>query len=644
MLTEDPEQTLISQLFDAQPDSVVWFVPVFAPGDTETPVDFEVRYCNLRAALVLGSTPEHVIGMRVLDTNLLDDPTRERILEQCLLVWNSNKAIEFNYYSTHRKRHFNVQRSKIHGGILSVTRDRTELVQAEQDRRKQEERFRDILDTAADGILVFESIRDSAGNIVDFKIAHANRRSYEIGALPSTTVGSSLLNLLPHLRGSEQFEWHRHVVETGQPYRFETSFRQPDGSEYGWFIVSLTKLDDGLVSNFVDVTLSKRNERKIHDQNYLLTRIFESSINGMYAASAVRNPEGRVIDFRIDMINRAYTQLVGLTEEQTVGKTFLTLFPGARQNGAFDLLVRVVDQRQAERDEMPYRDEKINAWYDLAASPLEPDGILVAFTDITNRKLLQIQLEEKIDELKRSNQSLEEFAYAASHDLQEPLRKIHFFADRLKATLEPGSERADMFARMESATARMRDLIDDLLSYSRLNVVPESFVDLSLSEIVQKVLQDLERSVEESGARIDVDPLPVVRADERQMRQLFQNLLSNALKYRTPERSPVISVRYRICTDKDLETFHLPHESSGYFLVEVTDNGIGFEQQYADKIFQVFQRLHGRREYEGSGVGLAIARKVVINHRGVLTAEGHPGEGATFRVFLPLSMLVQKKQ
>ena len=638
MLTIHPEHTFIKELFDAQPDSVVWFTPIYA--GSETPADFQARYCNRKAAQILNSTPEAVLGARLRETKLMDETSRRHILEQCLSVWASNEPAEFSYYSPGLDRYFNVQRSKVHGGILSITRDSSAEVKAELVQQQQERRYRQILDTAADGILVLESIRDEGGAITDFRITDANRRAIEIGALPPHTIGSTLLSILPHLQGSEQLAWHRAVAEGGQPIRFETSFRQPDGSEYGWFIVSLTRLGDGVVSNFVDVTLRKRNEQQIEEQKALLQQVFESSINGMLVCSALRDESGALLDLRVELINHAFTQILGFSESEAVGSTYLTLFPSSRHNGIFDFNKSVLESNESVRKELYYKGERIDAWFDVSTSPFAPDGLLIAFTDITERKRLQLELEHRLEELKRSNQSLEEFAYAASHDLQEPLRKIHFFADRLKQALEPGSESASMFARMESATTRMRALIEDLLTYSRVSMLPEEVTEVSLSELMQGVLLDLERSVEESGARIHIDPLPTVQADERQLRQLFQNLLGNSLKYRMEGRSPEIEIRYRICTDADRQRFQLPAEPS-FYLIEVSDNGIGFEPEYAERIFQVFQRLHGRREYSGSGVGLAIARKVVSNHHGLLLAEGRPGEGATFRVFLPVSSLVE---
>jgi signal transduction histidine kinase len=636
MLQHHPGEILIYQLFDAQPDAVVWFTPVFAEEENpDSPlIDFEAQYCNRKAAEVLGIKAEELAGSRLLSTMLIDSVTRQQIYDQCRQVWESGNKIEFNFYNRSLDRYLNVQRSKVYDGILSITRDRSKEVKAELEQKKQEERYRQILDTAADGILLFEAVRDDTGTIADFRVMHANRRAYEIGALPPQTVGSTMLTLFPHLKNSEQFDWHRRVVETDTPIRFETTFRTAKGDEFGWFIVSLTRLGDGVVSTFVDVTQRRHYEQQIEGQNQLLNKIFETSVNGMYACTALRDEQGEVIDFVMTLVNAAFTQILGVSEEQAIGKRYLTLFPAAATNGMFAFNKMVFEEKKAIRKEMYYHGDNIDGWFDIFTARLDPDGLLCTFTEITARKRLQFELEQKLEELKRTNQSLEEFAFAASHDLQEPLRKIHFFSDRLKSTLDPGSEQAGMFARMESATTRMRDLIDDLLAYSRLSVAHESFTRVDLNQVVQLALHDLEAAIQECGAEVHVDQLPAIQGDERQLRQLFLNLLGNAVKYRQPGRKPEISVRYQPCTNAPT--------GQDCFNIEVQDNGIGFEPEYAEKIFQVFQRLHGTREYPGSGVGLAIARKVVTNHKGIIRAESIPGSGATFRIQMPVTMLAGK--
>ncbi len=227
-------------------------------------------------------------------------------------------------------------------------------------------------------------------------------------------------------------------------------------------------------------------------------------------------------------------------------------------------------------------------------------------------------------ELARSNQDLQEFAYAASHDLQEPLRKILTFGDRLQARYaDQLDERGLVYLeRMQQAAGRMQTLIVDLLAYSRVTTQARPFAAVDLNGVLTAVLADLEMRIEETNATIQLDYLPVIDADATQMRQLFLNLLSNALKFIEPGRPPVVHI------------YSQPAER-GNVTISVRDNGIGFEEKYLDRIFGVFQRLHGREEYDGTGVGLAICQKIVKRHGGSITAHSMPGEGATFLITLP---------
>jgi light-regulated signal transduction histidine kinase (bacteriophytochrome) len=231
-------------------------------------------------------------------------------------------------------------------------------------------------------------------------------------------------------------------------------------------------------------------------------------------------------------------------------------------------------------------------------------------------------------ELKRSNQNLEEFAHAASHDLKEPVRKIHFFTHQLKEKLSTylKDEEIRSFNRIESATDRMRNLIDDLLLYSHVSQRPHEMESIDLAQKVQNVLEDLELDIEEKKAQINIEKLPIVNGYRRQLQQLFQNLISNALKYSKKD----VPSRIDITAGKVIEN------QKPYHLIAVKDNGIGFAPEYAEKIFQMFTRLHGKAEYGGTGVGLSIVKKVVENHNGYIRAKSKPGEGSTFEIYLPV--------
>ena len=233
--------------------------------------------------------------------------------------------------------------------------------------------------------------------------------------------------------------------------------------------------------------------------------------------------------------------------------------------------------------------------------------------------------------------------YVASHDLQEPLRKIQAFGDIIQSQFAPiiGDSGADMISRMQSAAARMQILIKDVLAYSRIATKRETVGPINLNQIVADVLVDIETAIREKNAVITVDLLPTVRGDAAQLRQLFQNLISNALKFTKTDKNadrPTVTITSRRAHGRDLTGGPLMTTDADrlFHLIDVNDNGIGFDPHQADRIFQVFQRLHGRSEYQGTGIGLAIVQKVVDNHQGHILAEGRPGLGATFRILLPI--------
>ena len=232
------------------------------------------------------------------------------------------------------------------------------------------------------------------------------------------------------------------------------------------------------------------------------------------------------------------------------------------------------------------------------------------------------KLEQLNTKLKNSNTELEQFSYTASHDLQEPLRKIQAFGEHLIETRSDslGDDRLYL-ERMQNAAGRMRNLIQDLLAYSRVGTQGRTFVPVDLTKVAQEIISDLEVSIKEAKARVDLSPLPVIVADSLQMHQLLQNLISNALKFHRNDVSPVVKV-YSEVDEQNLK-------------IIVKDNGIGFDQKYTDRIFTMFQRLHGRDTYEGTGVGLAIVRKIVERHEGKIVAESEVGAGASFSIIFP---------
>jgi signal transduction histidine kinase len=238
------------------------------------------------------------------------------------------------------------------------------------------------------------------------------------------------------------------------------------------------------------------------------------------------------------------------------------------------------------------------------------------------------RLREYTRKLEQSNRELQDFAFVATHDLQEPLRKIQTFSDRVSAECGHilNERNLDFLARVINAARRMQNLIEALLEYSCVSTKREPHRKVDLAAVVGEVIEDLSARISETQGRVDVGRLPVIEADPTQMRQLFQNLISNALKYHRPGVAPAIQVRGNLRNSGD---------DGEMCEVEVSDNGIGFDEQFLTKIFTPFQRLHGRGEYEGTGIGLAICRKIVERHGGTITATSTAGNGSTFFIALP---------
>jgi signal transduction histidine kinase len=342
-------------------------------------------------------------------------------------------------------------------------------------------------------------------------------------------------------------------------------------------------------------------------------------------------------EFRVTQANRAFFRTFRVQPQDTIGEVLFTLGDGQWDIAPLRELLRdklAVEPQLNDFDVdhvFPGIGRKImllNARL-VSQGPNLPRIILLAIEDITQRRFTEWRLAEQHRELQRSNAALDEFASVASHDLQEPVRKILSFGDLLNTSAGPALEgnAREHLARMLSAAARMRTLISDLLLYSQVTTRVQPFARTNLARIAKEVIADLETSIAESGGRVEVGELPVIEADALQMRQLLQNLLGNALKYRREDTPPIVRLE---CSSAGGERC----------TITVTDNGIGFNQKHVGKIFRMFVRLHGRAEYEGSGIGLAICRKIVERHGGTIAATGTAGQGATFTVTLPVTQVV----
>lgn len=379
-------------------------------------------------------------------------------------------------------------------------------------------------------------------------------------------------------------------------------------------------------------------ERKQAQESLLrLAAIVESSSDAII---------GNTLDGTLFAWNPGAEKLFGYAAREAVGRHISIVVPADRKDEVPQILQRIARSESTQN----YETVRLNRDgreidVSITVSPIKDGGgtVIGASTiarDITEQKQAEAQLKALTADLMHSNRELQDFASVASHDLQEPLRKIQTFADDLAensvSALSP--ESLDTLKRIQGAAGRMQRLINDLLSLSRISSRAQPFVRVDLNNLADEVLSDLEVRITKTGGRVDLNEMPTIDAEPLQMRQLFQNLIGNALKFHSPGRPPIVSVKAELI---DVEERQAGSNGSAQAarLCQITfqDNGIGFEEKYVDRIFAMFQRLHGRNEYEGTGMGLAICRRIAEHHGGTLTALSTPGSGSTFTVTIPTS-------
>ena len=381
--------------------------------------------------------------------------------------------------------------------------------------------------------------------------------------------------------------------------------------------------------------LQEETKKRISTAN-LLRNVLDNSRDGIMAFESVRNDKGKIVDFSFILANEASTQMTNRTQQQMIGKRLLEIFPG-NQYKLLEEYIRVTETGEDLRTEVEYELEGTKTWFKILAVKLD-DGFLVTFSDITKEKDTEIQLRNYTLELKRSNEDLEQFAYVASHDLQEPLRKIRSFGDRLVSKYQGKLEDTGQhyIERMQVAAQRMQNLIEDLLAFSRITRSSELPGKVDINRLMTEVLDDLSDQVTREEAQVEVENIPPILGVKGQMHRLFQNLVSNAIKFRKPDDTPRIKIfGEKISALQLTEEYNFTPRYKFYVKITVSDNGIGFDKKYSEQIFNVFQRLHGRNEFEGTGIGLAICKKIVSHHGGIITAQSTEGKGSDFILILP---------
>ncbi|HVG38405.1 MAG TPA: PAS domain S-box protein [Pyrinomonadaceae bacterium] len=478
----------------------------------------------------------------------------------------------------------------------------------------------------------------------DWAIVRVNAAfAADFSLTPEELIGKTDFDLFPPEHARKYRADDLRVMDTGRPVSSE-EVNVSDGVRR---IVEVTKTPVfnaageiiGVMGIFNDITGRKEAEDSLRESEHKYRSLFNQISDSIFIFDA----ETLLFLDCNERVQKSY----GYAIDELRAMTPLDLHP-PEELARVRANVRVCRHERAQTYTHMAKDGRRVA-VEILTEEIEWGGrraFLSIARDISERRRAEIEreaAEEKlrvfVAKLEISNHELQEFASVASHDLQEPLRKIQAFGDRLKSKCADALDDAgrDYLARMQHAARRMQTLINDLLTFSRVTTKAQPFVPLDFGVVVREVLFDLEVLVEQTNAEISVGDLPIVEADPLQMRQLLQNLLGNALKFHRPGVSPRVRIegeRFSQSDEKDAG-----HKDAGHMReacrISISDNGIGFDEKYLDRIFTVFQRLHGRHEYEGTGVGLAVCRRIAERHGGQITAHSRPGEGATFTVTLP---------
>ncbi|GAB3497571.1 hypothetical protein GCM10027341_17850 [Spirosoma knui] len=601
-------------------------------------VDFQYRVGNASAGQLLGFPLETLLANTLL-TNLpgtIESGMFSLYVQTVESGEPKRDVIRYNYDGL--DHWFDVSTRQLGDGLVVTFTDVTEQKRASLDIEQTADLLQAIVNSSPTALVLYEPIRNRGETVVDFRYKFANPVAAAATGRPLDYMqGNTLFTMFPVAAQQGFFDRLQAVLQTGEPQQFEQHFLGDDVDL--WAEITMVKQGSDVLAVFQYITELKRAQQQLERLTTELQTVIDTSQTGIFLFTPVRDEAGEIVDFRFRVANRQLSSYVGQSPQAVIGALGSTWFPDYKTNTLFERYRHTYVTGETLRFDFHYYGSGIDVWLDIMSTKMG-DEVLVTFGDYTPLKRLQQQLETSVIDLQRSNKNLEQFAYVASHDLQEPLRKIQAFGDVIQNQYAPllGPEGSDIVNRMQSAAARMQVLIKDVLAYSRIATKREAIHPVNLNILIQDVLTDLENAIEEKQASVLVDTLPNVNGDLAQLRQLFQNLISNSLKFVQTGRAegPKITITAKRVKGHQATITVLPADLDREFhLIEVVDNGIGFEPHHAERIFQVFQRLHSRSDYQGTGIGLAIVQKVVENHQGYIAAEGRPGEGATFRVFLP---------
>lgn len=531
-------------------------------------------------------------------------------------------------------------------GVFVTCTETTEIVLSERKLRESEKNFRNMVMQAPVGICIVKRPNNEIETVNELFLELVGRKREEMENIPYWEV----LN-----EAAEYYEpILQNVFDTGASY---------SGTEHKVLLVRNGQ-EENVYVNFVYEPI--RDEKTVIERVMIVAIDVTRQVLSRLEIEKAQLKERLAINasqlgvFEVDLttdevnVSPRLNEIFGL-ENSSARKSYVDIIHPEDLQKRKKAYVAAYKTGKLEYEGRIIRPDGAVRWMRtlgtiLLNENLEPQKLVGVTQDITEQKQFEEELNKKVSErtlalqeknaeLESSNQKLEEFAHAASHDLKEPLRKISFFISRLKSQLQQrlAEEETQTFSRIEASVKRMVSLVDDLLQYSHLNQMPLEKENIDLNKKLQLVLEDLELDIKEKNALIEIAPLPTIKGYRRQLQQLFQNLVSNSLKYAKPGITPQITIHSKQVDAKDYPSIFSEGSHGEYYLIEVSDNGLGFDPSHNEDIFKLFYRLHQMEALSGTGIGLAIAKKVMQNHSGKIVAESKPGEGAKFRLFFPVS-------
>jgi len=552
--------------------------------------------------------------------------------------------------------------------ILDVVIDVTSQVKANKLIQENQEFIRKIF------------YRSPVANFVcvgeDMMLQEANEKMLEIFDRDDSIIGKPIMETIPELQKIDLFEKYNHVLASGESYEVAAQRIEliKNGASYlGYYDYTCKPLFDdngkayGVICIAIEVTEQVYARQKQQEAEAGLREAVELAQLGTWSIDVSTNGlvySDRLIEwFGYDPSNKDYNAVIPILgdadQERVANAVSWALNP--ESGGVYDEIYTVIHPKTGNKRILHAQGRTV---FDLAGKPIRMDGTA---QDVTIQYEAQLALEQEVkirteelaaavdklgitnDNLEKSNlrllqsnEELAQFAYIASHDLQEPLRKIITFSNILETNLsENKTDNAQNYiTKITHSSMRMRNLISDILDYSKLAKAEEQFLEVDLNEVVDHLILDYDLLIEQKRAKVTIENLPVVKANPIQMSQLFRNLIGNALKFTKKDRDPIISISASKAEPADILKIHAGNSNAEFWKIQIKDNGIGFETEYFERIFNIFQRLHSKSDFEGTGIGLAMCKKIVQNHGGDIFAESVFGEGAVFTIIIPINLPV----